>query len=322
MCVVEEADEAKGEYRRRLDRDHGRVSRRGAARLRRPAAPPAAPRRRQLPHRSEAGRPDQLRFRLRGDGGADLVSKQEDARPILRGRARTRLFVRRRSLHALLRMRSGARAALARPPAYCGLVAASCFASGAQRAVSVSTNFVNSSGDINRDLDGVEREPLLHLGQLHGLERLAGSSSARCRSATAPVPTARTRSPPPGPGPTSRKVGMSGKFGMRFSVETASASTLPARICSAADENVIVPSLTCPARQIGERGAGAFVGNVADLVALLPRQIFAHQVPVRAGAGRDVAQRLLGGARRRRESPCRSSRQRGCTIMTTGGPPR
>ena len=38
-----------------------------------------------------------------------------------------------------------------RPCAYCGLVAASCFAIGAQRAVSASTNLVNSAGDINRD---------------------------------------------------------------------------------------------------------------------------------------------------------------------------
>ena len=43
-----------------------------SARVRRPPAPPAAPRRRKLPHRAEAGRPDQLRLGLRGDGGADL----------------------------------------------------------------------------------------------------------------------------------------------------------------------------------------------------------------------------------------------------------
>ena len=47
--------------------------------------------------------------------------------------------------------------------------------------------------------------------------------------------------------PNSLNVGMSGKFGIRFSVVTASASTLPERICSAADENVIVPNLTWPA---------------------------------------------------------------------------
>ena len=68
--AVEQADETKGEYRHRLDRHHGRVPRRTSARVRRPPEPSAAPRRRRLPHRPEAGRPDQLRLRLRGDGGS------------------------------------------------------------------------------------------------------------------------------------------------------------------------------------------------------------------------------------------------------------
>ena len=72
--VVEQADEPAGEYRRRLDFHHGRVSRRPAARLRRPPASSAAPRRRKLPHRPEARRPDQLRQRVRSDGRADLTT--------------------------------------------------------------------------------------------------------------------------------------------------------------------------------------------------------------------------------------------------------
>ena len=73
--IVEQADEAKGEYlvsstfimveyrddQQRIfaGRQHHRL----------------APRRRELPDRPEAGRPDQLRQRVRGDGGADLTGR-------------------------------------------------------------------------------------------------------------------------------------------------------------------------------------------------------------------------------------------------------
>ena len=61
-ACVEAGRRGEGRIRRRLDRDHGRIPRRRAARVRRPPASPAAPRRRQLPHRPEARRPDQLRL--------------------------------------------------------------------------------------------------------------------------------------------------------------------------------------------------------------------------------------------------------------------
>ena len=71
--VVEEADHAKGEYVVGSTLIMAEYRDDDAAHLRRPPAPSLKAPRRDLPHRAEARRPDQLRRRLRGDGGADLV---------------------------------------------------------------------------------------------------------------------------------------------------------------------------------------------------------------------------------------------------------
>ena len=73
--VIEEADTGKGEYVVGSTLIMVEYRDDAAARLRRPPAASPAPPRRQLPHRAEARRSDQLRRRLRGDGGADLITR-------------------------------------------------------------------------------------------------------------------------------------------------------------------------------------------------------------------------------------------------------
>ena len=93
--------------------------------------------------------------------------------------------------------------------------------------------------------------------------------------------------------PLSFRVGMSGKFGIRFSVVTASGSTFPARDLLGRGGERDGPELDMAGNEIGHRGTRALVGNVAELVVLLLRQIFRDQKAVRPRAGRNVADRVL-----------------------------
>ena len=71
--IVEEADETTGEYLVGSTFIMVEFARRPATRLCGPPASPAAPRWCKFPYRSETGRSNQLRQRLRSDGRADLT---------------------------------------------------------------------------------------------------------------------------------------------------------------------------------------------------------------------------------------------------------